>query len=323
MINRLSVASDVDVTRQVIFNIISSAWCSAYLARILIPVVMTIIIILISCSSSVALSAAAADDDDADINTMSIMKSVNENTNAKSTVQITTVSSSNNITNDSTSVRQPTSSTLPPISNKTLSVFGNMDLTNSSIRLEPFMILPGSKYTTRPENSSFTINLLDGEGKILARYPFSPKISTSLPEDNHNVMALLSEALPYNLSTKQIVISKDGKELASRNVSTHAPQVQLIFPNGGERFKDKFTIRWQGSDLDGDHLTYSLLYSADNGYTWQAIARNINESQLTTNVNELPGSTKALFRVVATDGVNTAIDDSDHTFIILPSRSTH
>jgi hypothetical protein len=136
-------------------------------------------------------------------------------------------------------------------------------------------------------------------------------------------MALLSEALPYNLSTKQIVISKDGKELASRNVSAHAPQVKLIFPNGGERFKDKFTVRWQASDSDGDHLTYSLLYSADNGYTWQAVARNINESQLATNVNELPGSTKALFRVVATDGVNTAIDDSDHTFIILPSRSTH
>jgi hypothetical protein len=316
----LSIASDVNVTRQVIFDISSSALFSSYLARILIPVVMTIIIILISCPPSVALSAAA--DDDADINTISIMKSVNENTNAKSTVQITTVSSYN-ITNNSTSVRQPTSPTLPPISNKTLSVYGNIDLTNSSIRLQPFMILPGSKYTKRPENSSFAINLLDGEGKILARYPFSPKISTSLPEDNHNVMALLSEALPYNLSTKQIVISKDGKELASRNVSAHAPQVQLIFPNGGERFKDKFTIRWQASDSDGDHLTYSLLYSADNGYTWQAIARNINESQLTTNVNELPGSTKALFRVVATDGVNTAIDDSDHTFIILPSRSTH
>ncbi|MFL6455054.1 MAG: hypothetical protein ACJ71L_13760 [Nitrososphaeraceae archaeon] len=255
------------------------------------------------------------------------MKSVHENTNAKSAVQTTAVSSYQYITDHSSTILKPTttatSSSPLPISNKTLSVYGNIDLTNSSVRLEPFMILPGSKYTTRPANSSFSINLLDSEGKILARYPFNPKISTYLPENKHNVMALLSEAVPYILSTKQIVISKDGKELASRYISEHTPQVKVIFPNGDERFKDKFTIRWQGSDVDGDRLTYSLHYSSDNGYTWQAIAKNINESQLTTNVNELPGSTKALFRVIATDGVNTAIDDSDHTFIILPSRSTH
>ncbi|MFL6327076.1 MAG: hypothetical protein ACJ71K_07545 [Nitrososphaeraceae archaeon] len=47
------------------------------------------------------------------------------------------------------------------------------------------------------------------------------------------------------------------------------------------------------------------------------------ESQLTINPNELPGSTKALFRVIATDGINTAIDDSDHTFTIVQSTSTH
>ena len=210
-----------------------------------------------------------------------------------------------------------------PISNKTLSVYGNIDLTNSTIKLEPFMILPGSQYTTRPANSSFSINLLDSQGKILARYPFSPKISTYLPEDKHHVMAILSEAVPYILSTKQIVISKDGKELASRYVSAHTPQVKVTFPKGDELFKDKLTVTWNATDQDHDHLTYSLLYSADDGDTWQTIAKNINESQLTINVNELPGSTKSLFRVIATDGVNTAIDDSDNTFNIVPSRSTH
>ncbi|MFL6419272.1 MAG: fibronectin type III domain-containing protein [Nitrososphaeraceae archaeon] len=254
------------------------------------------------------------------------MKSVHENTNAKSAVQTTAVSSYQYITDHSSTILKPTTTTSSPlpISNKTLSVYGNIDLTNSSVRLEPFMILPGSKYTTRPANSSFSINLLDSEGKILARYPFNPKISTYLPENKHNVLALLSEAVPYVLSTKQIVISKDGKELASRSVSAHTPQVKVIFPNGGEMLKDKFTIRWQASDVDGDHLTYSLHYSTDNGDTWQTITKNIKEeSQLTINPNELPGSTKALFRVIATDGINTAIDDSDHTFTIVQSTSTH
>jgi Neuraminidase (sialidase) len=116
------------------------------------------------------------------------------------------------------------------------------------------------------------------------------------------------------------VISKDGKELASRYVSAHAPQVRVIFPNGGEIFEGKVTVRWQASYAGGvDNLTYSLLYSTDNGHTWQSVAKNIKESQLTVDLTELPGGTKALFRVIATDGVNTAIDDSG-TFTV-PSRS--
>jgi hypothetical protein len=205
------------------------------------------------------------------------------------------------------------------MSNKTLSVHGNIDLTNFTTKLEPFMVLPGSEYTTRPANSSFSINLLDSERKILAHYPFNPKESTYIPENKHK-MGLLSEAIPYNLRTKQIVISKDGKELTSRNVSDHAPQIRLISPNGGVIFGDKVNVIWQASDADRNNLTYSVLFSTDVGRTWQTVAVNIKESHLTVNLTDLPGSPKALFRVIATDGVNTAIVDSDHTFIV-PSKS--
>src|SRR5207248_1572608 len=114
----------------------------------------------------------------------------------------------------------------------------------------------------------------------------------------------------------QIVISKDGNELASRNVSAQAPQVRMIFPNGGEILEDKVTVRWRASDADGNNLTYSLLYSHDAGQTWQTVVGNIKESQITVDLRELPGGTRALFRVIATDGVNTGIDDSDHTFTV-------
>ena len=48
--------------------------------------------------------------------------------------------------------------------------------------------------------------------------------------------------------------------MASRYVSAHSPEVKVIFPTGGGILRDKFTVRWQASDLDGDRLTYSLLY---------------------------------------------------------------
>src|ERR671926_243441 len=87
--------------------------------------------------------------------------------------------------------------------NKTLSIHANIDLTNFTTKLEPFMILPGSKYTTRPANSSFSINLLNSEGKILAHYPFNPKERTDIPENKHKI-GLISEAIPFSLHTKQI-----------------------------------------------------------------------------------------------------------------------
>ena len=68
---------------------------------------------------------------------------------------------------------------------------------------------------------------------------------------------------------------------------------------------------------DHDKLTYSLLYSNNGGKNWKTINAGINETNYKVNLKDLPGSDHALFRVIATDGVNTAIDDSDATFRVL------
>jgi hypothetical protein len=208
--------------------------------------------------------------------------------------------------------------TLPPTTtNKTLSVRGTIDLTKSTVALKPFMVLPGSKYTLRPVNSSFSITLLNSGGKILGHYPFDPKLPTTTTSQNEDRLALLSEAVPYDLCTKQIVISKDDKALASRSVDTYAPHIRVIFPNGGESLKERVTVIWQASDADGnDNLTYSVFYSDDKGRTWQTVAMDIKETHLTVNLETLPGGPNALFRIIATDGVNTGIGDSNSTFSV-------
>lgn len=206
-------------------------------------------------------------------------------------------------------------------SNKTLSVFGTINLSNSSIKLNPFMVLPGSKYTLRPASSSFSIDLLDSNGKALARYPFDPKVYTSVPP-NGNKMALISEAVPYFPCVKEIVISKANKQLASRNVDDYAPKVRIIYPIGGETLTKTITIRWQASDPDSDNLTYYVLYSTDAGRSWQSVASGIKDTELRVNLAGLPGTTLGLFRIIATDGVNTGISDSNSTFNVPATSST-
>jgi hypothetical protein len=211
-------------------------------------------------------------------------------------------------------------SIISPTTNQTLSVRGVINLSDSTIELYPFMILPGSKFTERPRNSSFDIDLLDSKGITLAHYPFEPKVYTDMSQ-GRGKLAILSEAIPFVPYTKEIVISKDNKQLASRSVDDYAPSANIIFPIGGETLTGRVTVKWQANDPDGDNLTYFLLYSTDAGRSWQTVASDIRATQLTVNLGTLPGSNMALFRIIATDGVNTAISDSKSTFNV-PSTSS-
>jgi hypothetical protein len=140
---------------------------------------------------------------------------------------------------------------------------------------------------------------------------------------NKDRTALLSEAVPYILGTKEIVISKDSRELASRHVDDYAPKVSFISAkvnlsstNAGENLTGNVILRWKATDADGGNLTYFILYSTDAGRSWQTLASDIKDNQLILNVAGLTGSNKALFRVIATDGVNTGIGDSNGTLSV-------
>jgi hypothetical protein len=207
--------------------------------------------------------------------------------------------------------------------NQTLSVRGIVNLSDSSIVLKPSMILPSSIFTTRPVDSSFAIDLLDGKGRVLAHYPIDIIESKARVKEWKDI-GYISEAVPYHPCTAKITINKDVKELVSQVVSPNVPKIisinvtedkdghtnpRLIFPR-----TSKITIQWQAQDLDKDQLTYSLLYSNDGGRTWPiTVADDIAQKLLTLNTDSLPGNSVNLsrFRVIATDGVNTDVRDSD------------
>ena len=205
--------------------------------------------------------------------------------------------------------------------NQTLSIRGMVNLSDSSINLKPSIILPSSILTTRPAYSHFVVDLLDVKGRVLAHYPTDIIVSKAKVEEWKNI-AYISEAVPYSPCTAKITINKDGKELVSQVVSPHAPEIKsinvsdsngnpgLIFPRASN-----ITVEWKAQDLDkDDNLTYLLLYSNNGGQTWpMTIADGIKENSLTLNANSLPGSSANLsqFRVIATDGVNTDVRDSN------------
>ncbi len=126
----------------------------------------------------------------------------------------------------------------------------------------------------------------------------------------------LEAELPWHPQTQRILLKQGSTVLAERPVSANPPVVRLLTPNGGERLGPAGQVRvaWAGQDPDGDRLHYWLQYSADGGRSWLTMYRNTRDTQYTLALDHLAGSDRARFRVLATDGVHTAIDESDRTF---------
>ena len=205
--------------------------------------------------------------------------------------------------------------------NQTLSIRAMVNLTDSSVNMSPSMILPPSILTTRPAYSHFVVDLLDVKGRVLAHYPVDIIVSTANVEEWKNI-AYISEAIPYHPCTTKVTINKDDKELVSQVVSPNAPEIKSINVsdsngNPGLNFSrtSNISVEWNAQDLDkDDNLTYLLLYSDNGGQSWPiTIADDIKENSLTLNASSLPGNGANLsqFRVIATDGVNTDVRDSN------------
>ncbi|MEM4264945.1 MAG: hypothetical protein QW505_04115 [Thermoplasmata archaeon] len=114
-------------------------------------------------------------------------------------------------------------------------------------------------------------------------------------------------------NTKYVrVVDSSETILAERTVSASAPNVTLLSPNGfWEYIGESCEIAWNGSDADGDNLTYMLAYSEDDGDTWIPIASGLTNETYLWNTTGVAPTKKCRVKVIASDGINTAEDVSD------------
>ncbi|OAI41416.1 hypothetical protein AYO38_03805 [bacterium SCGC AG-212-C10] len=116
----------------------------------------------------------------------------------------------------------------------------------------------------------------------------------------------LKVALPTGVT--RVALRRGATELAAIQASAAAPAVNITAPADGSTWTGQRTITWTGTDGDSNALTYSVFYSADGGVSWFPIAVDATTPTLSLNTDQLQGSTNAMFRVVATDGLKTTTD---------------
>ena len=170
---------------------------------------------------------------------------------------------------------------------------------------------------------AYSLEQQDENGAVLfvRHFDFPTQAAHQLPGQRPSQLPLpprFRETVPWDQATRQIVCKHGNTVIASRLVSPGTPSVTVISPNGGESWaKDgTATVRWSASDADGDPLVYKVEYSTDGGGNWRTLTTDLSEDTLLVNAAFLPGSDTALLRVSATDGVNTAVDESDATFTV-------
>jgi uncharacterized repeat protein (TIGR03803 family) len=167
----------------------------------------------------------------------------------------------------------------------------------------------------------FLLRFLNDSGGVLAESSFAGTVPEDTDPLNEPQGVAFSAGVAMNASLRRVELLRNGALIASRDASMNQPTVQIVSPNGGETVAGPgLRVEWQGNDLDGGPLTYTLQYSSDNGATWQTLVADAPGSSFTISTEDLRGSAQARVRVLASDGFWCASDVSDETFTVADKR---
>lgn len=190
---------------------------------------------------------------------------------------------------------------------------GSIDLASDAATLAPLSIVHTASPPEPPVAGPYTVELRDGGGGLVGSVAFAP----SVPLDQAGSAGSFLIGVPANPAIRQVDLKHDAVTLLTRLASAGSPTVTLVAPNGGEVLSGAdVTISWSAADPDGDSLTYTLQYSADDGVNWQTLALDVAASPLVVARTSLAGTTQGRIRVKAHDGFHTAADTSDAAFSV-------
>ncbi len=152
----------------------------------------------------------------------------------------------------------------------------------------------------------YSIQCLSPSGEVL--------YTTEFGTDTEDVVFAFN--IPFPTDTSRVAIKHGETTLHEVQKTPNSPTVSILYPNGSETLGETCEVRWRADDVDGDELSYAVLYSGDGGKDWTAVATNLLETQYTLALSELPGGDQCLLQVVAMDGFNVGHDESDAFFSV-------
>jgi hypothetical protein len=198
-----------------------------------------------------------------------------------------------------------------------LVVRGRINITTGAAEFLPFSVVSLKETPSYPRSGDYVLRLLDPGGQVVREVPFTPVSGEPEQPVDVPLFRWFLIPVPEDPAISQAMVLHNGASILSRSATRHVPAVTVTYPNGGETNDgDTVTLRWTGSDADGGLLTYVLQYSPDDGATWQTLAVDYPKLSYEIRSEFLRGTIKGRIRVIASDGFNTAADESDAVFTV-------
>jgi hypothetical protein len=211
-----------------------------------------------------------------------------------------------------------------PISSEGLLVSGTINL-SSTATLDPCIYLSNASIDLEPDSQGdYFFVLFDNSGNILSKSGFDVSFYMPDPFGGPVEETGFVYRIKWVEGIKRLELQdKNSNVLATREVSSNKPIVNILYPNGREIIErgEQINVKWEASDEDGDELFYSLAVSADKGETWLPIDIDIVNISFMLDTMWCTSGNEYLIKVVVTDGFNTEEDVSDMTFTILPDMT--
>ena len=166
------------------------------------------------------------------------------------------------------------------------------------------------------QSGDWVLELLDGVGVVLRAVPFAAGTPVvDIDPDSAAAARPSSErwrvAVPDAPAYSSYRIRKGTQTVALSEVSAAAPVVAVSAPAAAQVVDgDSVTVSWTGVDVDGDELVYHVDYSGDGGATYSTVGVGLRSTSLVLERDELAGSTRAVFRVIASDGTRSTAAQS-------------
>jgi len=187
---------------------------------------------------------------------------------------------------------------------------GTAQRETGSVALGSLQRVPCARPPAGGASGNHCLRFLDANDTLLSTWCFQvsfliPGVPDPLDERTFVVKA------PLPAGAQRLALMRGDQELASRSASANPPSVSFSAPLSGDRWTGGVhTLSWSGADVDGDSLTYTLLYSADNRATWLPLQIGMSESSLTLDPASIRGGKSVFFRVLAGDGFFTTVAEA-------------
>ena len=213
----------------------------------------------------------------------------------------------------------PLSIVLQGTNDRYLLLGGQMDFRSNRVETLPAYVLPESLFDPVflnaslaalgqiPPRWSYRVKLLSSGGSVLSDQPL--RLLPGVDEASSVVPFL--QLMPFVNGAERVQVWGEGFLLGEQTASSHQPALQLGTPTFSlQANSSRVNLSWIASDADGDPLMFTVLWSHDRGSTWQVIDPAHTSQEISINAELLPG-TQAQLRVIATDGLNTTIADTE------------